>query len=720
MSRATRLNPSLNRSDAITSASPTFTGTVTVPSPANDNSAIALGLADAAYAYYGNVRDQRYAGGAKGDAQTYVGMAASTGAATTVTVSPGIFTPQMVGKTLLLPGAGPSGTQLATTITARASLTSITIADLVSTTVSGATGVVVTDDTAAIDAARAARRAVFFPPGGYFYSGTGLEADHLACWGAGSEATYVWLGTNDALVASANTVSSMALRHIKVIGGYGAVRLASTAYSVGSHLTVEHCAFEDYTGCAISSLSGDQPYWMIRVNTFDAVNNGAGTFGISLNGDNSGSSIDKNQFLNNGCHIRLGGTGGAAVKVTNNDFIRIGPYTTAPRIDLWLTAPNPRQISAGLYVSGNKHGSENSDSRDFRVLVADEDASSGTNAADRRPRLGTASPLTFNNALFTGNLWAGESAAGTSAYLTLATTTAQGNRIRDLGLAGTVAANVIKYLFPPDDTAQSATNAVGPFLSPDLSVTGDWSGFSVCNYPGSWDVVDDTGVLQEPSAALVHPGAGDAATYLALSTRSVPAFSTSGTATITGISDRAGGSDAATIAMPAPGDAVTSAFSNASLIPGSPVYIEFDARQGGGSPVAGFEVLVRGPGGTRWARRIAIGTEWARYRFEWVPRAGTDANALGFGAAGGTGTGAFQIGRVRMYHAQEPINVDGLMVALNTLGPAIVAGPGKTLGFYGATGTVRPTVSGSKGGNAALGSLITALASLGILTDATS
>jgi hypothetical protein len=43
-----------------------------------------------------------------------------------------------------------------------------------------------------------------------------------------------------------------------------------------------------------------------------------------------------------------------------------------------------------------------------------------------------------------------------------------------------------------------------------------------------------------------------------------------------------------------------------------------------------------------------------------------------------------------------------------------------TLGFYGVSGTTRPTISGAKGGNAALGSLLTALAAFGLITDGTS
>ncbi|HSE61122.1 MAG TPA: glycosyl hydrolase family 28-related protein [Candidatus Saccharimonadales bacterium] len=45
---------------------------------------------------------------------------------------------------------------------------------------------------------------------------------------------------------------------------------------------------------------------------------------------------------------------------------------------------------------------------------------------------------------------------------------------------------------------------------------------------------------------------------------------------------------------------------------------------------------------------------------------------------------------------------------------------GSAAGFYGTTAISKPTVSGSKGGNAALASLITALANLGLINDSTS
>jgi hypothetical protein len=46
-------------------------------------------------------------------------------------------------------------------------------------------------------------------------------------------------------------------------------------------------------------------------------------------------------------------------------------------------------------------------------------------------------------------------------------------------------------------------------------------------------------------------------------------------------------------------------------------------------------------------------------------------------------------------------------------------GSAAAIGFLGASAIARPAVTGSRGGNAALASLLTALANLGLLTDST-
>lgn len=56
----------------------------------------------------------------------------------------------------------------------------------------------------------------------------------------------------------------------------------------------------------------------------------------------------------------------------------------------------------------------------------------------------------------------------------------------------------------------------------------------------------------------------------------------------------------------------------------------------------------------------------------------------------------------------------------NTLIKGTLDHDGSNVGFYGTSPISKPTVSGSRGGNAALASLITALANLGLITDSSS
>lgn len=77
-------------------------------------------------------------------------------------------------------------------------------------------------------------------------------------------------------------------------------------------------------------------------------------------------------------------------------------------------------------------------------------------------------------------------------------------------------------------------------------------------------------------------------------------------------------------------------------------------------------------------------------------------------------------GGISLLDATDPgpgtVRVGG---ALAVTGGAVVCGTGTTLGFFGSAGGPKPAVTGAKGGNAALASLCTALAALGLLTDST-
>lgn len=67
-----------------------------------------------------------------------------------------------------------------------------------------------------------------------------------------------------------------------------------------------------------------------------------------------------------------------------------------------------------------------------------------------------------------------------------------------------------------------------------------------------------------------------------------------------------------------------------------------------------------------------------------------------------------------LFHA-DPDNYTELR-SQGTIGIRVGA---STVGFFGSTGTTKPNITGSRGGNAALANLLTALANLGLLTNST-
>lgn len=77
-----------------------------------------------------------------------------------------------------------------------------------------------------------------------------------------------------------------------------------------------------------------------------------------------------------------------------------------------------------------------------------------------------------------------------------------------------------------------------------------------------------------------------------------------------------------------------------------------------------------------------------------------------------TPTDASYLGRLALYAADfTGTNREGVRVESD--------GTQALLGFYGATAGAKPVITGSRGGNAALASLLSALAALGLLTDST-
>lgn len=88
-----------------------------------------------------------------------------------------------------------------------------------------------------------------------------------------------------------------------------------------------------------------------------------------------------------------------------------------------------------------------------------------------------------------------------------------------------------------------------------------------------------------------------------------------------------------------------------------------------------------------------------------------DAMAIGPGAAT-TATSQIVLGA-----ATHVVYVPG---NFRLLGDGVIGSAGSMVGFYGSIGTTQPTVTGSRSGNAALASLLTSLAGLGLIVNSSS
>lgn len=93
---------------------------------------------------------------------------------------------------------------------------------------------------------------------------------------------------------------------------------------------------------------------------------------------------------------------------------------------------------------------------------------------------------------------------------------------------------------------------------------------------------------------------------------------------------------------------------------------------------------------------------------------GGNAVVTGNASVGGTTTLGGAVTTV------SSVTVGGAIIASTsaTIGGALDH-DGSTVGFYGAAPVARATVTGSRGGNAALASLLTALAGCGLIVDST-
>ena len=160
----------------------------------------------------------------------------------------------------------------------------------------------------------------------------------------------------------------------------------------------------------------------------------------------------------------------------------------------------------------------------------------------------------------------------------------------------------------------------------------------------------------------------------------------------------------------------------------------------GGPPAAGGSVTLTTPlslwvdsGNARFDGQVGIGvaTTPAGTLEIVVPSDTTqgvptvyDAKFVTVGTGGATGNGIFfswyTAGATGHIGARQPGTAQRTLYLQAGGGTLILGGSSTTLAYFAGSGTTKATVTGAKGSNAALASLMTALAGYGLVTDSTS
>jgi hypothetical protein len=228
-------------------------------------------------------------------------------------------------------------------------------------------------------------------------------------------------------------------------------------------------------------------------------------------------------------------------------------------------------------------------------------------------------------------------------------------------LAGTLPSYVLELRAPSESLDPEAhSNLAGPFSVVDQ----DFSPMRVSNQAGLFRLDDPNQVLDaDPATPLALRGGGAAAGHVPLLRTRVTDFELPGGASVAGTSDALGGSDAVEVVLGGGGGLLGRPPAGV-LQADQPVWIEFDLRSASEDPLDelsitfGDESAASGSGGQYLRRRVRPEGRWRPYRFLTVSPRAADSVVLRF-EAGRTSQGRrVQVGRVRMYHAREPLPVD--------------------------------------------------------------
>lgn len=499
----------------------------------------------------------------------------------------------------------------------------------------------------------------------YRYNGAGWDGTSFRLAGAGAQTnaagtaspTSVLLGANCYLINTTQINYELELEKIGFYGGAGAFRSSYAGVSGSGQHRIDACYFKNYTKAAIGHNSQDMPGWKITRSQFYGT---ATSFGIALAGFNDVCSIVDCDFWLNAVHVKLG-RGAVRTNIDKCSFLEFAGGNG--RIHIWVVpTTSDAESNPGFQVADTSFGAENLDASDYRVVYADEIA--GADFTTNLPDLTHDSTGFITEHSFMGVSLVGGSGAFRVPFVYSTTPNVDGCLYGPLKIHQNAPSYLLQYRTPPVAgfgglDGYNNRNMFGPFLWASQAfddVHGPLNNVPplLSNAQGIGYVSDPHGLLQDNLGLgqLVNPGGADYDGYARLFRSACDVATLTGGMTKAQIADSEGRIDAQEFTATGSGSFGIFTLSQTFMVPGAPIWIEFDLKVGSASPLATIRMSLSDTGQYNWTRVLTPPATWQRYRFLTYAR-GVPAVAqlvLNVFAAG-----TVDVGRVRVYHAREPI-----------------------------------------------------------------
>lgn len=521
---------------------------------------------------------------------------------------------------------------------------------------------------------------LLIPEGVYYYDGPGIDwpagaSTMLAISGIHEQISKINVQSDAWLLDMTKNATAFDLRKLTISGGKGAVRFSNIGVNTVRPSRIERCVFVDYDTCAIGHNSQDWPGFKVNDCTFRGTDT---SIGIVLSGLAAEGGVRDCVFQRNKYHIKLcttqidGDDKGPAVPINliGNSFFRY--VLSAGNVhDIWITPNADTWKNAGraIYLGQNKFGNEQLQAGDSRILIANQDMESGVDACTRSHSTIVGGHI---NGLCTAKNNINNATEGSPNIPYVLTYAEMSNCEIDDIMESSQAGPLVQYaagLSNSDFRSESSQNRLSlrQMIGYDVVAVA-----RPISRPAGWIVDDPHGYCLDPSVPVHFTGGGAGGNVVhILDSAKTSTFTVAG-ATGVAISNSCGEAGEALELTCSASDGRAYSTMNFSRGRDSEIlWIEGELKQSASSSITRIKIdLLDSTPNVILRRYFAIGSDWRFFRIPIVHSEASRGLLTLRIVAGDYAAGSktkFQLGRVRAYHAPEPVNTGAVSGALAKL-----------------------------------------------------